>query len=365
MIELKGKYTDAKIFTDVVDNATLSQIQTLINQEFMAHDVVRIMPDCHAGTGCTIGTVIKFRDKMSANLTSVDICCGMHVVYLGKIKINFEELDKVIRSYIPSGFNIHERSNYNDIDLKQLYANVDIGRACRSIGTLGGGNHFIEIDVDKNDNYYLIIHTGSRYLGLQVCKYYQDLAWEKLKNKAAGGNLKEQIKRVTEYYKSIGKQKELSRIIKELKDNYKAAHPDVPYELAYLEGDDLTKYLMDTIILNKYARDNREAIGNKICKEMKWKPLDMFHTVHNYIDAHGMIVRKGAISAKKDELAVIPINMRDGTLLVKGKGILISVIITSLTAALTMVSFDYPIAFAILSSPNHSNLCYYYINIFY
>ena len=273
MLELTGKYNTCKVFTDNVDNATLGQIQVLLNTEYMKDYDLRFMPDCHAGKGCTIGTVINIKDdKLPVGLIGNDLGCGILAaqIYTKNSTIDMSKLDKVIHEYIPSGRNIFDKGNIDfDFPFEDITANIDERKARHSIGTLGGGNHFIEVDRDSENNPWLVIHTGSRYLGQQVSDYWQKIAWERLKDKAAGGSLREQTKRLTEYYKSIGESKKLSKALSELKENYKKAKPDIPFELAYIDGKDdydlYKKCYTDISLTSKYDWRNRQRILNVIC----------------------------------------------------------------------------------------------------
>jgi len=337
MIELVGKYNNCKVFTDTVDNSTIGQIQVLLNLEYLKDAKMRFMPDCHAGKGCTVGTVIDTTsDKICPSMIGVDIGCSILAtkIFPKNNKLDLEELDKVIHEYIPCGRNIHNEDirdvlliNQFSDPLPKIKAPIDIKKARRSLGTLGGGNHFIEVDKDSNGNYWLLIHTGSRYLGVQVCKYYQDLAWIHLKDKAAGGSLKDQTKRLTEYYKSTGETKKLSKALSEIRDKYKAAIPEVAYEYTYLEGDIAINYIRDFEQVLLYSHYNRYKILDTICNKMHMSYSNsIIETPHNFIseyyedDILHTVIRKGSISAKENEFAIIPLNMRDGSLLVRGKG---------------------------------------------
>lgn len=313
MLELVGKYNKAKVFTDNIEEKAMSQIIELCNQEIYKDCIIRIMPDTHAGAGCTIGTTMTIKDKLCVNLVGVDIGCGMRVVNLGKVAIDFEKLDNFIRDNIPNGQNIndsYEKSNGWEERLKQLkcYKKINKDRALKSIGTLGGGNHFIEIDSDEEGNRYLIIHTGSRYLGKQVAEYYHNLAYEQLtsnsKNKQA----------IIQKLKKEGKEKEIREALLKLKT------PKIKKDLAYLQGKDLEDYLHDMKIVQDYAKANREKIAEKIVSFIGIREVSMFETIHNYIDLENMILRKGAISSQKNEVVLIPLNMRDGCIIGKGLG---------------------------------------------
>lgn len=311
MIELKGKYNNAKVFTDNIEQQAISQIIELCSQEFSKDSQIRIMTDCHAGAGCTIGTTMTIKDKIVPNLVGVDIGCGMYVVKLKDKEIDFQKLDKIIRNYIPSGHDINDyQANDNKTKIKDLkcfnYINYD--RALRSIGTLGGGNHFIEVDKDENDDLYLVIHSGSRYLGKQVAEYYQEQGYKKLCDQH---ELKEQIiKELKLQHREKDIQKELSKIPK-----YNGNK-----SLAYVKGELFNNYLHDMKITQRYAFLNRDKMASVILKHMNLTPDYSFQTIHNYIDLDNMILRKGSISAQKGEQVIIPMNMRDGSLICTGKG---------------------------------------------
>jgi len=286
MIEVKGKYNTAKVFTDNLESEAMAQIMELCDKEFVKDSIIRIMPDSHAGAGCTIGTTMTISDKIVPNLVGVDIGCGMETIKLKQKKIDFEKLDKVIYDHIPSGFNIrkkqHKYTENVDIDSLVCKNHVDLERARLSIGTLGGGNHFIEVNKDSNGTLYLVVHSGSRHLGKQTAEYYQKLAYQELTAKNSG--------------MVISKQ------------------------LAYVHGKSYNDYLHDMKIIQQYAVYNRKAIVDEIINRMGFDIEDQFTTIHNYIDLDGMILRKGAISARKGERVLIPINMRDGSLICIGKG---------------------------------------------
>lgn len=310
MIELKGKYNECKIFTDEIDNATRGQITALLDQESMKETKIRIMPDCHAGAGCVIGTTMTIKDKLIPNLVGVDIGCGMYAIKLKEKRIDLPKLDSTIRKYIPFGFNIYiTKAQY--FDIYNLKAPINIDNALRSIGTLGGGNHFIEIDRDSDNHLWLVIHTGSRHAGLEVCNYYQNLAYKNLKDN------KELRNELIEKLKSEGREKEISSALKEFS---KENPTDIPKMLAYCEGDLFNDYIHDMRIMQDYADTNRRTIAKIIMKKMKLHPIHEIMTRHNYIDIDNMILRKGSISAQKDEEVIIPMNMRDGSLICKGKG---------------------------------------------
>jgi len=281
MIEIKGKYNTAKVFTDDIEDDAKIQIIELCNQEFVKDSIIRIMPDVHAGAGCTIGTTMTITDKIVPNLVGVDIGCGMETIKLKQKVIDFERLDKIIYNNIPSGFEIRKKQHkYTDnIDFDSLICKkyVDLERAMLSVGTLGGGNHFIEVNKDSKGTLYLVVHSGSRHLGKQVAEYYQEKA-------------------------------------------YKERTVNISRQLAYLQGKSFNDYLHDMKIIQQYAVYNRKAIVDEIINRMEFEIEEQFTTIHNYIDLNSMILRKGAISAQKGEKVLIPMNMRDGSLICMGKG---------------------------------------------
>jgi len=284
MRELKGSHNTAKIFTDTAEQSAITQIEHMLNQPFVAGSKIRVMPDAHAGMGCTIGTTMTITDKVVPNLVGVDIGCGMETVLLRDRRIELVQLDKAIHQHIPAGFKTrktpHHLADEADLDSLRCAKHVGLDRARLSIGTLGGGNHFIELGKDDSGQLYLVVHTGSRNLGKQVCEHYQNMAADNLGRKGKGAD----------------------RV------------------LAYLEGRPLDDYLHDMRIVQQYADINRKAIVKELEKRVKFKIAEQFTTVHNYIDLDMMILRKGAISAQKGERVLIPMNMRDGSLLCIGKG---------------------------------------------
>ena len=320
-----------KIFTDNIEQEAIDQINTLMEQPAFSDCKVRIMPDVHAGAGCVIGFTADLGDKVIPNIVGVDIGCGMLTVELGRIDksdssivdyvtdIDYEKLDNVIRTCIPSGRNVHEEVKDVFLELKNLrcYSKLkNVDWLERSMGTLGGGNHFIEIDEGFEGRKYLVIHTGSRNLGKQVADYYQNLAVESMigKDKLAY----EQDKLIAEY-KEQGRSSEIQDAIKELRNAWRNKTNDIPKELCYLTGKYRDDYIYDMKICQRFAKQNRLMIALKIMLRMGWCAIDLFETVHNYIDDSNMI-RKGAISAKLGEKVLIPINMRDGCIIGVGKG---------------------------------------------
>lgn len=314
MLEITGKYNSAKIFTDVVDQASISQIYSLLEQPYTEGSTIRMMPDIHAGAGCTIGTTMTIKDKICPNLVGVDIGCGMKVVKLKEKHIELEQLDKLIYRAIPSGFNIRTKLHpYAEmVHLNELLCHqyIDIKKAYYSIGTLGGGNHFIEADKDDEGNIYIVIHSGSRHMGLEIANYYQNEAYKQLTQYS-----KDELNRIIEQMKAEGRQKDISRTIKNLKKPCKTPKP-----LAYVEGPLMEMYLHDMNIAQHFAVVNREAMMIEIIKGLKVHIDEEFTTIHNYIDTDNMILRKGAVSASKGEKLIIPINMRDGSLICTGLG---------------------------------------------
>ena len=313
MIELKGKYNNAIIYTDNVEETAISQVINLCNQEFVKNSKIRMMPDIHSGAGCTIGTTMTITDKIVPNLVGVDVGCGIEVAKISNKDIDFYKLDKVIRKYVPSGQNIKTTEHkYNDrIDLEQLKCKnyINLNRAKLSLGTLGGGNHFIEVNTDKNGNYYICVHSGSRYLGKQMAEYYQNLA---INNIYSNNKEKQEL---IKKLKEEGREKEIQNELNKIKSKSK-----MPKELCYLEGDDYFDYLHDMVIVQYYAELNRKAIIETIANKMEFDILESFTTIHNYIDVDNKILRKGSVSAQSGERLIIPINMRDGSLICVGKG---------------------------------------------
>ena len=309
-----------KIFTENVEQEAIDQINTLMEQPAFSDCKVRIMPDVHAGKGCVIGFTADLGDKVIPNIVGVDIGCGMLTVELGEIDIDYAELDRVIRENVPCGREVHPGRliRFEDIQDLHCYRELkDTKRFERSIGTLGGGNHFIEIDEGTDGTKYLVIHTGSRNLGKQVADYYQNLAVELMQGKDELYSQQEQL--ITEY-KATGRRSEIQEAIKELHKAWKAKELDIPKELCYLTGKYRENYLHDMRICQEFAQQNRLNIYFSIMEKMGWSFLDIFETIHNYIEFETNMVRKGAISAKAGEKLLIPINMRDGCIIGVGKG---------------------------------------------
>lgn len=312
---------DLKIFTDNIEQEALDQINELLEQEPFKNSKVRIMPDVHAGKGCVIGFTGDLGDKVIPNIVGVDIGCGMLCVELGKVNFDLEKLDNIIHNYVPSGFDVHNERKVKFDKLKELkcYRELkDTKRIERSISTLGGGNHFIEVDTDEENNKYLIIHTGSRNLGKQVAEYYQELANQLCNYDTSEYHEKKQ--KIISSYKEQGRKQEIQSALEKLKAEYKVNKNRIPKDLAYLEGKYRDDYLHDMKICQEFAIKNRSHIAYIICTKLSIMSKNHFETIHNYISFEDNIVRKGAISAHKGEKVLIPMNMRDGCIIAIGKG---------------------------------------------
>lgn len=316
MIEIQGKFNTAKVFTEIMDDISKEQIKTLCDQEFVKDSKIRIMPDVHAGAGCTIGTTMTIKDKVVPNLVGVDIGCGMATYVLQEKDINLQKLDEFIYTAIPAGMNIRKKPHkyIENVDLDNLRCinQINKHRAIHSMGTLGGGNHFIEVDRDDEGYIYLVVHSGSRYLGKQVAEYYQEEAYKFLNNNSHS-QLEETIVRL----KQEGRQAEIQQTIKDLKTQVLT---NIPKSLAYLEGRLFEDYIHDMKIVQQYAVYNRKAMAESMIEALGLHISETFTTIHNYIDTDAMILRKGSVSAKSGEKILIPINMRDGSLICLGKG---------------------------------------------
>ena len=325
-MEIQGRYSVAKVFTDVIEPSAVEQIRELCNQPFTQGCRIRIMPDVHSGTGCVIGFTADLGELVIPNIVGVDIGCGMLTVELGRIEISGERLDSVIRRYVPSGMDVHVTDD--EPAGAQTMRLLLQGLLCRnrlnkmerieaSMGTLGGGNHFIEVDIDDEGNKYLVIHTGSRNLGKQVADYYQKLAC----GPAAGRRLsREEIQQVVDEYRRAGRPQEIQAVLKAM---IAARTCQVPDNLRYLTGELREAYLHDMHLCQVFAEMNRRAIAAVITEQAFGRALSClptFETVHNYVDFETNIIRKGAVSARKGERLLIPINMRDGSLICTGKG---------------------------------------------
>jgi len=312
--------SNVKIFAKTIEDEAITQIEALANEISFQDQKIRIMPDVHVGRACVIGFTSTMGDFVIPNVVGVDIGCGMLTIELGQVDIDSQKLDAVIRKYVPSGRNTHEGRIKRFDRIKELCCYRELEntkRLERSVGTLGGGNHFIEVGVDENGNKYLVIHTGSRNLGKQVAEHHQNLAYALLCGKDKLLTAQEAL--ITEY-KAAGRRSELSEAIKELRRNHKTHKTNVPKELAYLTGQYKDNYLHDMAICQEYAIINRATIGEIIVEQMALTPMGSFETIHNYIDIEDGIIRKGAISAKQGERLLIPLNMRDGCIIGVGKG---------------------------------------------
>ena len=311
---------DLKIFTDNIDDKAVEQINLLLEQDAFKDSKIRIMPDVHAGKGCVIGFTGDLGLKVIPNIVGVDIGCGMFCANLGKIDIDYKVLDDFINSNIPSGMNVNDKKLV-DFDLTRLKCFKSLKNlewVENSLGSLGVGNHFIEIDESDDGEKYLVIHTGSRNLGVQVADFYQDLA-DKLVNHDLEGYYKKRDEILTTY-KELGKEREIETALKELKKELEVSKEVIPYELAYLEDNNREDYLHDMKICQEFAVLNRLTIAKRIAEYMGWNIDNYFESVHNYISFDDNIVRKGSISAKLGERVIIPINMRDGCIVGTGLG---------------------------------------------
>ena len=317
MIKIKGKYNTAICFCAELEEIAAAQIKAVCDQKVFADSKIRIMPDVHAGMGCTIGTTMTITDKVVPGMVGVDIGCGMETVQIEERKVDFAQLDQLIRQNIPSGRDIrryrHVLADEVDFEALRSFRHLNIERAQRSIGTLGGGNHFIEVSQDESGTLYVVVHSGSRHIGNEVAKYYQNQGLH-----ALSGNAQFQLDEAIARLKSEGRADEIQTTIEALK-NAKNPLP-VPKDLAYVEGRLFDDYIHDMKIIQHFAVLNRKAMMDVILAGMNLHVADEFTTIHNYIDTDSMILRKGAVSAKAGEKLLIPINMRDGSLICIGKG---------------------------------------------
>lgn len=317
MFEIKGSVGSAICYAKVVEDEAIEQIKRMCDYELTKDSKIRIMPDVHAGAGCTIGTTMTITDKVCPNVVGVDIGCGMLVVKIEEKNLDFEKIDKTIHK-VPSGMNVHDQPIFS-FDLTQLKCfdklkNLDWLKC--SLGTLGGGNHFIEINQSSNGDYYFVVHSGSRNLGKQVAEIYQQIAIENHKDRE--GYLKKRQDIIT-VYKSECRQTEISGALRALDEEYKSRGADVPDDICWLSGQSLQDYLHDIEICQQFAVQNREAIA-EVLETIGIHTGESFHTIHNYINTKEMILRKGAIAAHEGEKVIIPINMRDGSVIAIGKG---------------------------------------------
>jgi len=284
MLEIKGKVNTAICYANIIEDEAIEQIRRMCDYDFTQGSKIRIMPDVHAGKGCTIGTTMTITDKVVPGMVGVDIGCGMETIRLEETEIDLQKLDKCIYDNIPSGTNIRKQPHAyaQNVDCSQLYCadKMNLDRALKSIGTLGGGNHFIELDRGEDGALYLVVHSGSRHIGNEVAQYYQRFAKQYAKENAI----------------------------------------EIPSDLTYIEGVLFEQYIHDMKFMQQYALWNRKAIADTIIEQMGLHPVERFTTIHNYIDTDEMMLRKGAVSAKAGEKLLIPINMRDGSLICMGKG---------------------------------------------
>lgn len=316
MFEIKGKVNTALCFATAVEDEAIEQIRRMCDYEFTAGSQIRIMPDVHVGKGCTIGTTMTITDKAVPNVVGVDIGCGMYTVNLGNWKLDFEKLDAAAH-FIPSGMNVWEgrQERFDLTELRCYRALRDTKRLERSLGTLGGGNHFIEVDRSADGTNYLVIHSGSRNLGKQVAEQYQRLAIELHEGKE---ELFAKRDALIAEYKAAGRRDEIQAALQELV--WSAKEKTIPDDLCYVYGQYLEDYLHDVEICQRFARRNRELMAEILLQRTGLSAREAFHTVHNYIDTEERILRKGAIAAHEGERVLIPINMRDGSVLAVGKG---------------------------------------------
>ena len=325
---MNSKMNDTKIFASIITRDCIEQIDRLSNSEAYRGCKIRIMPDTHSGASGPIGLTLEIKDKIIPNTVSVDIGCGMLVVPLGNIDLDLKKIDDVIHKYIPCGMEVNEDiigvSHINELRCYNSLKNVD--RLERSLSSLGGGNHFIEIDIDDENNKYLVIHTGSRNLGKQVAEYYQDIAYENINRN--NEFYESEIKKIIETLKAEGRQREISSALEAFRSNFKET-VKVPHELCWLEGEDMENYLHDMRICQEFAKQNRRLIAERIITltgiatsltELSSRAGESFETIHNYINFEDGVLRKGAVSAHEGEILLIPINMRDGSLICRGKG---------------------------------------------
>lgn len=318
MTEIIGTFNTARCFASTLEEGAREQIRAICDMEAFASSRIRIMPDVHAGKGCTIGTTMTVTDKVVPAMVGVDIGCGMLTVCLGQAELDFEKLDEAAHS-IPNGRNVWEgRQERFDLTQLRCYRDLkDARRLERSLGTLGGGNHFIEVDVDEQGGKYLVIHSGSRNLGTQVAELYQQIAVDLNVGKEEYFRQREEI---IQSYKEQGRRTEIQAALKALERAFKAKEPTLPRDLCFLYGPFLEDYLHDVDICQRFAERNREKMAEIILARCGWTATETFQTIHNYIDVRKMILRKGAVSARAGEKLLIPLNMRDGSLICIGRG---------------------------------------------
>ncbi|MBQ8001922.1 MAG: RtcB family protein [Clostridia bacterium] len=317
MIKVEGLFNNALCYTDKLEDSAAEQIKMFCDREKFKDCLIRIMPDVHSGKGCTIGTTMTIKDKVVPNMVGVDIGCGMETVLISQKEIDFDKLDKIIRRNVPSGFNVrgipHRYNEEIQLDKLRCIDHIDKERAVHSLGSLGGGNHFIEIDRDSMERLYLVVHSGSRHLGVEVAQFYQEEGF-----KALYGGLDVQVEELIKRLKAEGRETEIEAQVKKIRASINAARKE--QEFAYVEGKLFDDYIHDMKIVQQFATLNRKAIVDVIFRGMGFTELERFTTIHNYIDTEEMMLRKGAVSAKKGEKLLIPINMRDGSIVCIGKG---------------------------------------------
>lgn len=318
MFEIKGKMNTAICYAKVVEDEAIEQIRRMCDYALTEGSRIRIMPDVHSGKGCTIGTTMTIVDKACPNIVGVDIGCGMYTLKLSAKELNFEKIDEACH-YIPSGMNTWEgRRERFDLTALRCYRSLrDSKRLERSLGTLGGGNHFIEVDKASDGTFYLVIHSGSRNLGKQVAEIYQQLAIDLHAGKEEYFKKRDEIIRT---YKEEGRRAEIQTALAELKNDFEAKALLIPEDICWLYGSFLEDYLHDVEICQRFAKRSREIMAEVILERTEMEAVEGFHTIHNYIDTEEKILRKGAIAAHDGEKVLIPINMRDGSVLAVGKG---------------------------------------------
>ncbi|MBR3151127.1 MAG: RtcB family protein [Erysipelotrichaceae bacterium] len=317
MEKILGKYNEALVYASVIEEKAAEQIRSLCDLEIYKDSKIRIMPDVHAGAGCTIGTTMTLHGAVTPNLVGVDIGCGMETVEIAEKEIDFLKLDALIRREIPSGREVREKKHANAaltnvFELRCFDRRDMLEAELKAVGSLGGGNHFIEVDKDEEGRLYIVIHSGSRHLGKEVAEFYQQKAWEQI-----NGRGKEEIEEIIRELKEQGREKEIQSVLKALKGENRE---DVPKDLAWLSGELYEDYIHDMKIMQEFAMINRQTMMQIILEGMGLHEVDRFSTIHNYIDTEKRILRKGSVSAEKGEKLLIPINMRDGSLICIGKG---------------------------------------------
>jgi len=324
-IEITGQYNTAKVYSHTAESQAIGQIISLCNLEFFADSNIVFMPDLHAGAGCVIGTTMTITDKVVPNFVGVDIGCGMFCIELGNVDLDLELIDNFIKHQVPHGHRNNKEPQYNYTDkIQELICMRDLPKAAKTynlaIGSLGGGNHFIEINESSNGKKYLVVHSGSRNIGLQIAKHYQRKAFDY--HNGINDDFEKEKKELVKEYKETGKRNQIQNALDVLEKKYRRESTTIPKDFCYLEGQLMEDYLHDMKIAQEYATINRMIIAKRILEliGLDWESAYGFSTIHNYIDLDNMILRKGAVSAQKDEILIIPMNMRDGSLLCKGKG---------------------------------------------